>query len=66
MFAQAYFTDDPKTIRLFKTRSSTMIAELPLEESNLKSANKSLKNIKLKAKNWVKAEWGFESIVFFK
>ncbi len=66
MFAQAYFGDNEMIIRIFPHRNSKMIAELPLEKANDKSANESLRKIGLtKRTKWEKTSWGKEAIVRF-
>ena len=66
MIAQAYFNDNEMTIRIFQNRNSKMIAELPLEKPNDKSANESLRKIGLtKRTRWETTSWGKEAVVRF-
>ena len=66
MIAQAYFNDNEMTIRIFQSRNSKAIAELPLEKATDKSANESLRKIGMvKRERWQKRDWGKEAKVRF-
>ena len=64
MIAQAYYKDNPKSIRIFKGRN--YIAELPLYESNNKEADKSLRTMRIRRiEKWMDTSWGKEARVRF-
>ena len=66
MIAQAYYNDNPKSIRIFKGRNNRYIAELPLSEANDKEADKSLRAIGMRrTEKWVVTSWGKEARVRF-
>jgi len=64
MIAQAYYMDNPKSIRIFKW--GNYIAELPLREPNDKEADKSLITMRMRRiEKWMDTSWGKEARVRF-